>query len=48
LSAGHKGELIAVQVQAIKHRQITFTGHSESMGNALGQEAFNKQVASNF
>jgi hypothetical protein len=48
LSAGHKSELIAVQVKAIEHRQITLTGHPESMGDALGQEAFNKQVASNF
>jgi hypothetical protein len=48
LSAGHKGELIAVEVKAIEHRQITFTGHPESMGNALGQKAFNEQVASNF
>ena len=48
LAAGHKSELIAVQVKAIEHRQVTLTGHPESMGNALGQEAFNKQVASNF
>ena len=48
LAAGHESELIAVQVKAVQHRQITFSGHPESMGNALGQEAFNKQVASNF
>jgi hypothetical protein len=48
LAAGHKSEFISVQVKAIEHRQITFTGYPESMGNALGQEAFDKQVASNF
>jgi hypothetical protein len=48
LSAGHKLDAVAVQVEAIEHRQITFTGHAKSMGDALGQKAFNKQVASNF
>jgi hypothetical protein len=48
LAAGHKRELIAVQVKAVQHRQIALTGHAERMGNALGQEAFNEQVASNF
>ena len=48
LSAGHKLDGLAVQMKAIQHRQITFTGHAKSMGNALGQEAFNEQVASNF
>ncbi len=48
LAAGHKGELIAVQVEAIEHRQIALTGHAERMGDALGQKAFNEQVASNF
>jgi hypothetical protein len=48
LAAGHESELIAVQVKAIKHRQIALTRHAECVGNALGQKAFNEQVASNF
>jgi hypothetical protein len=48
LPASHKLNAVSVQVKAIEHSQITFTGHAKSMGNALGQEAFNEQVASNF
>ena len=48
LPTGHKLNAVAVQVKAIQHRQITFTGNAKSMGNALGQEAFNEQVAGNF
>jgi hypothetical protein len=48
LAAGHKSELVAVKMKAIEHRQVTLSGHPESMGDALGQKAFNKQVASNF
>ena len=48
LSASHKLDAVSVQVKAIEHSQIAFTGHTKSMGNALGQEAFNEQVASNF
>jgi hypothetical protein len=48
LSAGHKLDAVAVQVKTIQHRQITFSGHAKSMGDALGQKAFNEQVASNF
>jgi hypothetical protein len=40
--------LIAVQVKAIQHGQITLPWHAEGMGDTLGQKAFNKQVASNF
>jgi hypothetical protein len=35
-------------VKAIEHRQITLTGYPERMSDALGQKAFNEQVASNF
>jgi hypothetical protein len=48
LTAGHKRELVAVQVKAIEYGQVTLTRHPESMGDALGQKAFNKQVAGNF
>jgi hypothetical protein len=48
LSAGDKLDAVAVQVKTIQYRQITFSGHAKSMGDALGQKAFNKQVASNF
>jgi hypothetical protein len=48
LAAGHESELVTVQVKAIEHRQVTLSGYPESMGDALGQKAFNKQVASNF
>jgi hypothetical protein len=40
--------MVTVQVKAIEHRQVAFSGHPEGMGDALGQKAFNKQVASNF
>jgi hypothetical protein len=48
LAAGYESDLVTVQVKAIEHRQVTLSGHPESMGDALGQKAFNKQVASNF
>jgi hypothetical protein len=35
-------------VKTIENSQVTLTRHSESMGDALGQKAFNKQVAGNF
>jgi hypothetical protein len=35
-------------MKTIQHRQIAFARHPESMSNALGQKAFNKQVASDF
>jgi hypothetical protein len=48
LSASDKSELIAVQVKAIEHTQITLPRYSKRMGDALSQKAFNKQMASNF
>jgi hypothetical protein len=32
-------------MQAVKNRQITFTGNAECMGYALGQKAVNEKVA---
>jgi hypothetical protein len=37
-----------VQVKAVENGQITLTGDAKSMGNTLGQKAFDEQVASNF
>ena len=48
LPADHKADRVAVQMKAIQHRQIAFAGDAKRMGNALGQKAFNEQVASNF
>jgi hypothetical protein len=48
LAANDKLDLLSVQVKAVQRSQVTFTRNTERMGNALGQKAFNKQVASNF
>jgi hypothetical protein len=40
--------LVAVQVKAIQHRQITLPGHAESMGNALGQEGIQQAGGQQF
>ena len=47
LAAGDEAQTVLVLVQAVEHSQITLARHAKRMGNALGQEAFDKEVARN-
>jgi hypothetical protein len=48
LPARYKADGLAVHMEAVQNGQKAFSGYTESMGDALGQEAFNKQVARYF
>ena len=41
-------DLVAVQVKAVQHRQVTFTWYPEHVADALGNQAFDQQVAADF
>jgi hypothetical protein len=56
LRIGHEGrptllatsdelDAVAVQMKTVEHGQVAFARYAKRMGNALGQEAFDKQVA---
>ena len=46
LTAGDESQTITVTVQAVEHGQVTLARNTKGMGDALGQEAFDKEVAS--
>ena len=48
LPVGDETDAFGVGVKAVEHGQITFARHSKSVGHALGDQAFNEQVASGF
>ena len=45
LAADDELDGFAVLVEAVQHRQIAFARHAEGMGDALGQKAFDKNMA---
>ena len=45
LAASDELDAVAVQMKTVEHGQVAFAWHAKRMGNALGQEAFDKQVA---
>jgi hypothetical protein len=47
LPTGHKTNALTPLVQAVEYGQITFSGNSEAMSNALGNQAIDKKVTRN-
>ena len=45
LPVDDEADLVAIAVKAVKHSQITFTGHAKGMRHALLNQALNQQVA---
>jgi hypothetical protein len=45
LAVDHKLDLVAVQMEAIQHRQIAFAGYAKRVGCALLDKALHQQVA---
>lgn len=41
----HEADLVRVGVEAIEHGEETLARHTKGMGDALGQKAFDKQLA---
>ena len=47
LAVDDETDAISVPVKTIQHREVTFAGHTKGMRNALGDQAFDQQVAAN-
>ncbi|MCY1380625.1 hypothetical protein D9M69_684660 [compost metagenome] len=45
LPVGDEADTLGVGVKAIEHGEVTFTGDTEGVGHALGNQAFNEQMA---
>ncbi len=45
LPVDHKLDLVAVEVKAVQHRQITFAGDTKGVGHALFDQTLDQQVA---